>query len=112
MANGMGQFARQRELLSPKESAEYANAAQKWLIENTRLGIPAVFHDEILHGNMSSGSTVFPTPLALGASWDTELITRVFTVAAKHTRLRGTHHVLGPNMELAREARWGRTEET
>ena len=112
MPHGMGQFARQRELLSPRESAEYANAAQKWLKENTRLGIPAVFHDEILHGNMSSGSTVFPTPLALAASWDTDLITRVFTVAARHTRLRGTHHVLGPNMDLAREARWGRTEET
>lgn len=112
MPLGIGQFARQRELLTPKESAEYANAVQKWVKENTRLGIPVVFHDEILHGNMSSGSTVFPTPLALGASWDTDLITRVFTVSAKHTRLRGTHHVLGPNMDLAREARWGRTEET
>ena len=112
MPHGIGQFARQRELLSPKESAEYANAAQKWLKENTRLGIPAVFHDEILHGNMSSGSTVFPVPVSLASSWDTDLISRVFTVAAKHTRLRGTHHVLGPNMDLAREARWGRTEET
>jgi beta-glucosidase len=112
MPNGIGQFARQRELLTPRESAEYANAAQKWLKENTRLGIPAVFHDEILHGNMSSGSTVFPTPLSLAASWDTDLISRVFTTAARHTRLRGTHHVLGPNMDLAREARWGRTEET
>lgn len=110
--HGIGQFARQRELLTPRESAEYANAVQKWLKENTRLGIPAVFHDEILHGNMSSGSTVFPTPLALSSSWDPDLIRRVFTVAAKHTRLRGTHHVLGPNMDLAREARWGRTEET
>lgn len=109
---GVGQFARQRELLSPKESAEYANAVQKWLKDNTRLGIPAVFHDEILHGNMSSGSTVFPVPIALASSWDTDLISKVFTVAAKHTRLRGTHHVLGPNMDLAREARWGRTEET
>jgi beta-glucosidase len=76
------------------------------------LGIPAVFHDEILHGNMSGGSTVFPVPVALSASWDTDLISRVFTVAARQTRIRGTHHVLGPNMDLAREARWGRTEET
>lgn len=112
MPNGIGQFARQRELLSPKQSAEYANAAQKWLKENTRLGIPAVFHDEILHGNMSSGSTVFPVPLSMSSSWDTDLISKVFTVAARQTRIRGTHHVLGPNMDLAREARWGRTEET
>src|SRR5687768_15468421 len=110
--HGIGQFARQREYRDARRSAEYANAVQKWLIENTRLGIPAVFHDEILHGNMGEGSTVFPVPLALASSWDTDLISRIFTVAARQTRIRGTHHVLGPNMDLAREARWGRTEET
>lgn len=112
MHNGIGQLARQRELFDPRGSAEYANATQKWLKDNTRLGIPAVFHDEILHGNMSSGSTVFPVPLSLSSSWDTDLITKVFTVAARQTRIRGTHHVLGPNMDLARDPRWGRTEET
>lgn len=112
MPYGIGQFARQREGKDAKGSAEYANAVQKWISENTRLPIPVVFHDEILHGNMASGSTVFPTPLALAASWDTELVSRVFTVGALHSRLRGTHHVLGPNMDLAREPRWGRTEET
>ncbi len=110
--HGIGHFARQREYRNPKRSAEYANAVQKWLIENTRLGIPAIFHDEILHGNMQAGSTVFPVPVALASSWDTELVERVFKVGALHTRLRGTHHVLGPNLDLAREARWGRTEET
>ena len=112
MPNGIGQFARQREYRDARRSAEYANAVQKWLIENTRLKIPAVFHDEILHGVMGEGATVFPVPLALASSWDTDLISRVFTVAARQTRIRGTHHVLGPNMDLAREARWGRTEET
>ncbi len=112
MPFGIGQFARQREGKDAKGSAEYANAVQKWVIENTRLQIPVVFHDEILHGNMASGSTVFPTPLALASSWDTHLISRVFTVGALHSRLRGTHHVLGPNMDLARDPRWGRTEET
>ncbi len=112
MPNGMGQFARQRELLDPKMSAEYTNNVQKWVLENTRLGIPVMFHDEILHGSMLSGSTVFPTPLAMSSSWDTDLIYKVFTVGARQTRLRGSHQVLGPNMDLAREARWGRTEET
>ena len=112
MPLGIGQFARQREGKDAKGSAEYANAVQKWVIENTRLGIPVVFHDEILHGNMASGSTVFPTPLAMAASWDTDLVSRVFTVGARQARSRGTHHVLGPNMDLAREPRWGRTEET
>ena len=112
MAFGIGQIARQREEHDPKGSAEYANATQKWLIENTRLGIPAVFHDEILHGNMARGSTVFPVPLSLASSWDPDLISRVFTVGARQTRLRGSQHVLGPNMDLARDPRWGRTEET
>lgn len=112
MPNGIGQFARQRENLDPKMSAEYANAVQKWLIENTRLGIPVMFHDEILHGSMLSDATVFPVPLSMASSWDTDLVSKVFTVAARQTRIRGTHQVLGPNMDLAREPRWGRTEET
>jgi beta-glucosidase len=112
MPHGIGQFARQREARDAKRSAEYANAVQKWLIENTRLQIPAIFHDEILHGTMAEGSTVFPVPLALASSWDIDLISRIFTVGARQTRVRGTHHVLGPNMDLAREPRWGRTEET
>ena len=112
MPHGIGQFARQREGRDARGSAEYANHVQRWLTNNTRLRIPAVFHDEILHGNMASGSTVFPVPLALASSWDTDLISRVFTVGARHSRLRGTHHVLGPNMDLARDPRWGRTEET
>ena len=112
MPLGIGQFARQREARDAQRSAEYANSVQKWLKENTRLGIPAVFHDEILHGNMGEGATVFPVPLSLAASWDTDLVSRVFKVGARQTRVRGSHHVLGPNMDLARDPRWGRTEET
>ena len=112
MPLGIGQFARQREYRGPRRSAEYANQVQRWLLENTRLGIPAVFHDEILHGNMGEGSTVFPTPLALAASWDTDLVDRIFKTGARQSRLRGSHHMLGPNMDLARDPRWGRTEET
>jgi len=112
MPHGVGQLARQREGKDARGSAEFANAVQRWLKENTRLGIPAVFHDEALHGHMGRGSTVFPVPLALAASWDTELVTRVFTAAALETRARGGQQVLGPNLDLAREPRWGRTEET
>ncbi len=61
---------------------------------------------------MARGSTVFPVPLALAASWDTDLVTRVFTAGALETRSRGSQHVLGPNLDLARDPRWGRTEET
>ncbi|HEV2836501.1 MAG TPA: glycoside hydrolase family 3 protein, partial [Pyrinomonadaceae bacterium] len=112
MKNGIGQIARQQEHKGPRESAVFANSVQKWLIENTRLGIPAIFHDEILHGHMAQGSTSFPQPIALASSWDLDLINRVFTAAALETRVRGGHQVLGPNLDLGREPRWGRTEET
>lgn len=112
MKHGIGEIARQRERTDARRGAEYANAVQKWLKENTRLGIPAMLHDEILHGLMAGGGTNFPTPLSLASSWDTELITKIFTAAALETRLRGSHHVLGPNLDLARDPRWGRTEET
>ncbi|HZE70474.1 MAG TPA: glycoside hydrolase family 3 N-terminal domain-containing protein [Pyrinomonadaceae bacterium] len=112
MKYGIGQIARQRERKGPREGAAFANAVQKWLIENTRLGIPAIFHDEILHGQMAQGSTSFPQPIALASSWDPEFISKVFTAAALETRARGSHQVLGPNLDVAREPRWGRTEET
>jgi beta-glucosidase len=112
MKNGIGEIARQRERTDPRRGAEYANAVQKWLKENTRLGIPAMLHEEILHGVMAVGGTNFPTPISLASSWDPELITKIFTAAALETRIRGSHHVLGPNLDLARDPRWGRTEET
>jgi beta-glucosidase len=112
MPHGIGQIARQRERKDPRDAARFANALQKWLVENTRLGIPAIFHDEALHGLMAQRGTHFPQPIALASSWDPDFATRVFTVAALETRARGSHQVLGPNLDLAREPRWGRTEET
>ena len=112
MKYGIGQIARQREQKGPREGAMFANAVQKWLIENTRLGIPAILHDEILHGHMAKGSTSFPQPIALATTWDPEFIAKIFTAGALETRARGSHQVLGPNLDLAREPRWGRTEET
>jgi beta-glucosidase len=112
MKYGIGQIARQRERKGPREGALFANAVQKWLLENTRLGIPAILHDEILHGHMAQGSTSFPQPIAMASSWDPDFISKVFTAAALETRARGSHQVLGPNLDIAREPRWGRTEET
>jgi beta-glucosidase len=112
MPHGVGQIARQREQKGPRAGAIFANALQKWLIENTRLGIPAMLHDEILHGHMALGSTSFPQPIAMASSWDPAFAGKVFTAAALETRARGSHQVLGPNLDVAREPRWGRTEET
>ncbi|HEV3469472.1 MAG TPA: glycoside hydrolase family 3 N-terminal domain-containing protein [Pyrinomonadaceae bacterium] len=112
MRHGIGQIARQRERKDPREAARFANAVQRWLKENTRLGIPAIFHDEALHGLMAPKGTHFPQPIALASSWDPDFAARVFTAAALEVRSRGSHQVLGPNLDLAREPRWGRTEET
>ena len=112
MKYGIGQIARQRERKDPRKAATFANAVQKWLVENTRLGIPAILHDEILHGNMGEGSTSFPQPIALATTWDPEFVSKVFTAGALETRARGSQQVLGPNLDLGREPRWGRTEET
>ncbi len=109
---GIGEISRQRERKGPRASAVYANAVQKFLVENTRLGIPAMFHDEVLHGHMAPGGTSYPQPIALAASFDPELVSRIFTAAALEVRARGGHHVLGPNLDLGRDPRWGRTEET
>ena len=100
MKHGIGQIARQRERKDPRAGAKFANDVQKWLLENTRLGIPAILHDEILHGHMAKGSTSFPQPIALATTWDPEFITKVFTAGALETRARGSQQVLGPNLDL------------
>ena len=112
LKNGIGQIARQQEHKGPRGSAEFANSIQKYLVEHTRLGIPAIFHDEILHGHMAQGSTSFPQPIALASSWDLDLVNKVFTAGALEARSRGGQQVLGPNLDLGRDPRWGRTEET
>jgi len=110
--HGIGSIGRQRERKDARESARFANEVQVWLRDHTRLGIPAFFHDEVLHGHMAQGGTHFPQPLSMACSWDPELVHRVFGAAALEVRARGSHHVLGPNLDLGREPRWGRTEET
>jgi beta-glucosidase len=97
---------------APRQHAEFVNAVQKWLIENTRLGIPALFHEEALHGLVAPGGTHFPVPLGLARAWDPALLERVMSVAAAEARARGVHHVLSPVVDLGRDPRWGRIEET
>jgi beta-glucosidase len=97
---------------TPLQTALFTNALQKWLVENTRLGIPALFHDEALHGHAGLYSTSFPQAIALGSSWDPDLLYEVNRVIAEETRVRGVHQVLSPIMDVARDPRWGRIEET
>jgi beta-glucosidase len=121
IGNGIGEFARPSERRGtgvaqgsnrgPREAAEYVNALQKFLVENTRLGIPALCHEEALHGLTAPQATSFPQAIGLGSTWNPKLLERVFSVAALEARARGVHHVLAPVVDLAREPRWGRTEE-
>ena len=96
----------------PRETALYTNEVQRRLIAQTRLGIPALFIDEALHGLMNQGSTSFPQAIALGATWDPALLRELFAAAAREMRVRGSTWALSPVLDLARDPRWGRTEET
>jgi len=90
----------------------YRNAIQKFLREETRLGIPAIFHDEGCHGLMKPGATSFPNPLGLACSWDPPLFQAIYDVVAREMRARGGQHALAPVIDVARDPRWGRVEET
>jgi beta-glucosidase len=95
-----------------KETVRMRNAIQKYLVEETRLGIPAIFVDEGQHGMMRPEATVFPQAIGLACSWDTTLFEKVYSVVAHEMRSRGTHHALTPVIDVCRDPRWGRTEET
>ncbi len=95
-----------------RDTADYVNAAQHWAVEHTRLGIPILMHEESLHGYVARGATSFPQAIALASSWDPELVTRVFSVAAREMRARGAFLALAPVVDIARDPRWGRIEET
>jgi beta-glucosidase len=94
------------------DAAEMRNAVQKYLVEKTRLGIPSIFFGEALHGYMAYGSTSFPQVLGLASTWDPDLVHQVFTAAADEMSSAGTRQAFSPVLDLARDPRWGRTEET
>ena len=71
-----------------------------------------MFHEECLHGHAAVDGTSFPQPIALGATFNPELVEQLFTMTALEARLRGAHHALTPVVDVAREPRWGRVEET
>lgn len=110
--NGLGEIAPILRGFDPKEGAEKANRIQKFIIENTRLGIPVIFHDEGLHGLCAKGATSFPQAIGLAATWDTELMGKIAVVIGKETKSRGIRQLLSPVINIARDVRWGRVEET
>jgi beta-glucosidase len=95
-----------------RKAAILRNGVQRYLREKTRLGIPALFMGEALHGFMEYGSTSFPQALGLASTWDPELVHQVFTAAGDEAGSAGVGQVFTPVLDVARDPRWGRTEET
>ena len=98
--------------LNPALAAEAANAMQRYAIEHSRLGIPLFLAEEAPHGHMAIGTTVFPTGLGMAATWNPGLVQQVGKVIGKEIRLQGGHISYGPVLDLARDPRWSRVEET
>lgn len=88
------------------------NALQNYLKTKTRLGIPIIYIDEAHHGLLAPQVDVFPTSIGFSCSWDTALVTKVYTAIAHQANSRGTHLVLSPVIDVVRDPRWGRTGET
>uniref|UniRef100_A0A7C4BCR0 Beta-glucosidase n=1 Tax=Ignisphaera aggregans TaxID=334771 RepID=A0A7C4BCR0_9CREN len=98
--------------LSPREAARIANEVQRFLVEKTRLGIPAIIHEECLAGLLASTATVFPQAIALASTWNPELISRVALAIRQQVLCIGSRQCLSPVLDLCRDPRWGRCEET
>ena len=98
--------------IGAEESAQLMNMLQKYAIEETRLGIPVMIMEEAPHGHMGIGSTTFPTGLGQAATFDVELMQQMGVAIGKELALRGAHIAYGPVLDIAREPRWSRMEET
>jgi beta-glucosidase len=112
--NGLGQVSRiaGASSLTPGEAARVANDIQRHLVERTRLGIPAIVHEEICSGVMSRGSTVYPQAIGVASTFDPDLNEAIARSIRLQMRRVGTHQGLSPVLDVTRDPRWGRTEET
>jgi len=109
---GMGIGAVQDPRFDPEVNAELVNQLQKYLKTKTRLGIPAFVVCESLHGFSSPKATIFPQAIGLASTWNTEMMKEIAATIAKECRANGINQALAPDLDLAREPRWGRVEET
>ncbi len=105
-------FYKEDSRVTPHDAAVLRNAVQRYEMTKTRLGIPTLFLGEGLHGFMENGSTSFPQALGLASSWDPELVEQVFTAVGDEMSAAGGNQSFSPVLDLARDPRWGRTEET
>ena len=114
LRHGLGQISRPlgSHSVDPRAGVRALNRLQKFLVEETRLGIPAMSHEECLVGLMGRGATLFPSALSYGATWNPELIERAAQAIGREARSVGCHQGLAPVLDVSRDVRWGRTEET
>lgn len=98
--------------LNPTLAAEAYNELQRFAIEHSRLGIPIILAEEAPHGHMAIGTTVFPTSIGLASTWDRDLLEKIGVAISEELRAQGAHIGYGPVIDLAREPRWSRVEET
>ncbi len=114
LGSGIGHITRLAgaSSLAPEAAAETANAIQRYLVEETRLGIPALMHEESCAGYMARNATCFPQTIGTAATWEPDLIRQLAEVARVQMRAAGAHQALAPLLDITRDPRWGRVEET
>jgi len=114
LGHGLGQISRPlgSHGVDARQGVRALNRLQKFLREETRLGIPAMSHEECLVGLMARGATMFPSALAYSATWNPDLIERAARAIGGEVRSVGCHQGLAPVLDVSRDVRWGRTEET
>jgi beta-glucosidase len=112
LQNGTGHITRAAQLKSPKDQAHTNNMIQRDLLERTRLGIPAVFHEESCSGYLAQDADMFPMPIGLAATFNPEIVRHAGEVIRRQMVAVGARHTLAPVADVARDARWGRCEET
>ncbi len=111
-AEGLGFISTQLRDCPARMAAELANRNQAFIREHTRHGVPVIVHDEGVHGLIGNGATVFPSALGLAATWNPGLVERAATAIGREARTRGIRQLLSPTLNLGRDPRCGRTEET
>lgn len=109
---GVGQIGVAVRHASPRGGPRIANELQRYALEESRLGIPILIQDECVHGCKANGSTMFPMSIGMAATWDAELMERVVHAIGKETRARGINQCFSPTLNIARDVRCGRVEET
>jgi beta-glucosidase len=114
LQHGLGQITRPlgTHTVDPKEGVRALNALQRQMVEDTRLGIPVMSHEECLVGLMIKDATLFPSPLNYAATWNPRLVEQVGQIIGEQARSIGCHQGLAPVLDVSRDPRWGRTEET